>query len=95
MTEFHDKDIASLDLSDTDKNGLQVFRNYQKAFEKKSIELFVTESDILKFDIHILSDFLDLIVKVDIRFLPVIACSLDRKSTRLSHTDISRMPSSA
>lgn len=75
MTDFWNPDIAALDLSEVEKNGLQVFRNYTIAFEKRAAEHFVTESNRSKYDTAQLDGILNLIVTEDVRFLPVIACS--------------------
>jgi hypothetical protein len=75
MTEFWDEDIAALNLGDDEKNGLQVFRNYQKAFDKNASELFIKEIDSVSFDLSPLENILDLIGKDDFRFLPVFFCS--------------------
>lgn len=75
MADFWDPDIAALDLTDVEKNGLQVFRNYTNAFEKKAAERFVSESNSTEYDTSSLKGILNLLVTEDIRFLPVIACS--------------------
>lgn len=75
MTAFWDTDITAMNLTDVEKNGLQVFRNYKKAFEKSAAERFVNESNAAKYDTESLDGILGLIVGEDIRFLPVIACS--------------------
>ena len=38
MNDFWDTDIATLNLPDVEKKGLQVFRNYTKAFEKSAAQ---------------------------------------------------------
>lgn len=75
MADSWDPDIAALNLTDGEKNGLQVFRNYTRAFEKSAAERFVNESNSTEFDTSKLNGILDLIVAEDVRFLPVIACS--------------------
>jgi hypothetical protein len=75
MKENWDSDIAALNLTDGEKNGMQVFRNYKKAFEKMAIANFVTESDAVNFEVGKLDGILELIIREDIRFLSVIACS--------------------
>ena len=75
MTDYLDSDIAALNLTDVEKNGLQVFRNYTRAFEKSAAERFVSESNSTKYDTSKLDGILNLIVAEDVRFLPVIACS--------------------
>jgi len=75
MADSWDSDIAALDLTDVEKNGLQVFRNYTKAFEKKATERLITESNSVAYDTSQLDGILNLVVNEDVRFLPVIACS--------------------
>jgi hypothetical protein len=75
MADSWDSDIAVLNLTDVEKNGLQVFRNYTRAFEKSAAERFVNDSNRVEFDLSKFNGILDLIVTEDVRFLPVIACS--------------------
>jgi hypothetical protein len=75
MADFWDADIAALALSEGEKNGLQVFRNYTKTFEKSAAEHFIIESNSVNYDTAPLDGILKLIVVEDVRFLPVIACS--------------------
>lgn len=75
MADSWDPDIAALSLTDVEKNGLQVFRNYTRAFEKNAAERFVSESNSTEYDTSKLNGILNLIVAEDVRFLPVIACS--------------------
>ncbi|WP_218278883.1 hypothetical protein [Pseudomonas sp. MYb185] len=42
MSEW-DEDIAALDMSDAEKNGLQVYRNCTKAFEMEQVKQFAAE----------------------------------------------------
>mgnify|MGYP000895518890 CR=1 FL=1 len=75
MVDSWDPDIAALNLTDVEKNGLQVFRNYTRTFEKSAAEHFVSESNSAEYDTSKLDGILNLIVTEDVRFLPVIACS--------------------
>lgn len=75
MADSWDPDIAVLNLTDVEKNGLQVFRDYTRAFEKSAAERFVGESNSIEYDTSKLDGILNLIVTEDARFLPVIACS--------------------
>jgi len=75
MSMTWDSDIAALSISDVEKNGLQVFRNYSRAFERKAAQQFISESDNKQYDISKLEKILNLIAVEDIRFLPVIAAS--------------------
>ncbi|UVW29848.1 hypothetical protein [Massilia sp. H6] len=75
MADSWDPDIAALNLTHVEKNGLQVFRNYTLAFEKSAAERFVSKSNRTYYDTSKLNGILSLIVVEDVRFLPVIACS--------------------
>lgn len=70
-----DTDIADLKLSDEEKNGLQVFRNYQRAFDKRSGEIFAAEIDAIDYDISNISKVVELLRKEDFRLVPIIACA--------------------
>ncbi|WP_201169638.1 hypothetical protein [Halorhodospira halophila] len=74
MSEW-DKDIAALDLSDPEKNGLQVYRNYTTAFEKRRAKEFSEEVNAESYNISGLDGVCDAIASDDERFLPVIACA--------------------
>ena len=50
MTDFWDSDIEKLNLTDVEKDGLQVYRNYTTAFEKSAAARFVSESNSIKYD---------------------------------------------
>jgi len=72
----YDDDINELKLSDFEKNGLQIYRNYKTSFHKHEIKLFIEEYDRGIYEN--LKDFeqvLDLIIKEDIKYLPIILCS--------------------
>ncbi len=70
-----DPDIAAMNLTDFEKEGLQVYRNYTLAFERKRQEQFATGVDAIPLDISALRRAMDLLVREDIRFIPVIACA--------------------
>lgn len=70
-----DEDIAELNLSDVEKNGLQVYRNYVRAFTQKKIEDFVVEIDQEAFSLEEFTNVAEHIVLEDTRFLPILACS--------------------
>lgn len=70
-----DDDIAAMSLSDFEKNGLQVYRNYQRAFEKHAESELAKEIDAETFNTANLERVLKLMVTEDARFLPVIACA--------------------
>jgi hypothetical protein len=74
MAEWDD-DIAKLNLTDIEKNGLQIYRNYQRSFEDHAQKQFIAEIDAEPFDTTDLKHVLQLIASEDPVFVPVIACS--------------------
>lgn len=70
-----DKDIAGMSLSDIEKDGLQVHRNYTKKFDEQRELQFKAAVDHKPPDIEDLVEVFDLIREEDIRFVPVIACA--------------------
>ncbi|MFT0139536.1 hypothetical protein ACEK07_35335 [Alcanivoracaceae bacterium MT1] len=74
MSEW-DEDIAALDISDVEKNGLQVYRNYTKAFERDQAQKFSTKVNAGSHDVSRLDKVCDAIASDDERLLPVIACA--------------------
>lgn len=75
MGSAWDDDIAALELSDVEKNGLQMYRNYKRAFDEHAEREFAKEIDSEVFDTGPLEKVLALITGEDVRFLPVIACA--------------------
>lgn len=75
MNKFWDDDISALKLTDTEKNGLQVFRNYKKAFDKRTADEFIDEINKADFDLAPLQSILNLIQQEHIRLIPVYFCS--------------------
>jgi hypothetical protein len=73
--EKWDNDIAALDLSDEEKNGLQIYRNYSRSFNDAREVNFASEVDAEWPDTSRLGEVLMLIHKEDIKFVPVIACA--------------------
>lgn len=70
-----DEDIEQLTLSDIEKNGLQVYRNYRRAFDRDAAKKYAAMIDDAAFDGEALARILKLISSEDPRFLPVIACA--------------------
>jgi hypothetical protein len=70
-----DDDIAAMKLSAGEKDGLQVYRNYTRAFEKKRQEEFAAGADHIPLDVSELRRAMSLLAREDIRFVPVIACA--------------------
>lgn len=70
-----DPDIAALQLSEGEKMGLQVFRNYTRAFEQHAAETFVRTINAEELDLDSLLKLYELVVREDERFLPIIVCA--------------------
>lgn len=75
MTDFWDSDIATMNLSDEEKNGLQVFRNYSASFEAHQARELVSEMNALDSPIEELKKLLSLLVTESPLSLAVIACA--------------------
>lgn len=75
MSEFLDRDIAAMKLSDEEKNGLQVYRNYSKAFDKYRAKEFAESLQTNEHALADLTEVLKLIANEEPRTLPVIACA--------------------
>lgn len=67
-----DPDIAALKLTNVEKDGLQVHRNYSLAFQKHRNKDFAAEVDRAPFDLDQLGQIHELVLKEDPRFLAVI-----------------------
>jgi hypothetical protein len=70
-----DPDIASLELSDVEKNGLQVFRNYQRSFRERAEKQLASEIDSQPVSLTDLTTVVGHISKEDLRAVPVVACA--------------------
>lgn len=70
-----DDDIAELDMSDVEKNGLQVYRNYTKAFERDQAKKFAIAVNSECHDVSRFKKVCDAIASDDERLVPVIACA--------------------
>ena len=75
MTTPWDSDINAMTLSDVEKNGLQVFRNYSSAFEKRRADQFAEQANKRPVDLSELGKLFELLITEEIRTLPVIACA--------------------
>jgi hypothetical protein len=75
MAKFWDKDIAALELSDFEKNGVQLFRNYKRAVDAHLEKKFAATIDAESFDATPLEQIQTLIVNEDVRRLPVLVCA--------------------
>ena len=70
-----DEDIAALNMSDVEKNGLQIYRNYTKAFEREQAKKFAAEVDAESHEVSRLDKVCHAIASDDERLIPVIACA--------------------
>jgi hypothetical protein len=70
-----DDDIAGLDLPDTEKDGLQVHRNYSRTINDLREKQFASEVDAQWPDTSTLGEALMLIHEEAIKFVPVVACA--------------------
>lgn len=75
MTLFFDSDIAAMDLSEVEKNGLQVYRNYSRAFDEHRAKCFSDEARLEPSVVSSLTSILRLVATEEARTLPVIACA--------------------
>ncbi|MCX7060065.1 MAG: hypothetical protein NTZ11_04115 [Gammaproteobacteria bacterium] len=75
MSTPFDSDIAAMNLSDAEKNGLQVYRNYSKAFEEHRLKRFAEQAPPHPDAIDALRDVLQLVATEEVRTLTVIACA--------------------
>jgi hypothetical protein len=75
MTDFWDSDIATMKLSDGEKDGLQVFRNYSTAFEAHQARELVRKMNASNSPIEELKKLLSLLVSESPLSLAVIACA--------------------
>jgi hypothetical protein len=70
-----DNDIATLALSDEEKDGLQAYRKYSASFTSARQKQFSDGVDYLQLDLTNLREVMSLITTEDIRLVPVIACA--------------------
>ena len=75
MDKKWDPDISAMGLTDPEKNGLQMYRNYSRAFEKHRRSLLVEEIDRLPWDVGVLNRLNELILNEDARTITVIVCA--------------------
>ena len=64
-----------MQLSDVERNGLQVFRNYSKAFDKRRIGDVIREIDLLNIDMGPFQHVNELILREDPRIVTVVVCA--------------------
>lgn len=75
MNNTFDSDIAAMMLSDGEKWGLQVYRNYSRAFGEHRVKQFVEQSSPFEAEVTLFEKIAALVVSEEIRALPVIAAA--------------------
>lgn len=70
-----DRDIEAMNLSYGEKSGLQMYRNYTRAFDDYAEKLFAAQVDNESLELGELERVVAILVKEDPRFLPMIACA--------------------
>lgn len=90
MTISFEPDIAALTLSDVEKNGLQVFRNFSKVFDTHRAKVFTESALTDETRVQKLIEVLVLVACEEQRTLPVIACAFaDDQLKEMFHREIS------
>jgi hypothetical protein len=90
--DWFDADIASMELSYSEKAGLQIYRNYTQSFESYAIQRFIEAINLEQLDLSDFQRLSSLIVQEEARFLPVIVCAF--ADDLLKETFIAVLPSS-
>jgi len=75
MNSKLDPDLAAMKLSENEKWGLQVYRNYSRAFEDHRINEFVATSSPFHAEVKLFEQVAALLVSEEARVLPVIAAA--------------------
>jgi hypothetical protein len=73
--DWFDPDIAAMKLEYFEKSGLQIYRNYTRAFEEHAIKRFVETLDLEPLNLTDFQGLVALILSEEVRFLPVIVCA--------------------
>ena len=89
MSDNWDKDIAILEITVAEKNGLQVYRNYQRSFAAHEIKEYFGKIDARETDLDRLGIVLKLIGTEEVRLLPIIICAfVDECLTTMYRRDL-------
>jgi len=75
MNDTLDLDIAAMKLSEEEKWGLQVYRNYSQAFGEHRVKNFVEQASAFEPEVRLFEQVTSLVVSEEPRVLPVIASS--------------------
>lgn len=73
MNNTLDPDIASMKLSEGEKWGLQVYRNYSRAFGEHRVKSFVEQASPFEAEVKLFEQVAALVVSEELRLVPVIA----------------------
>lgn len=68
-------DIAAMKLSDSEKWGLQVYRNYSQAFGEHRVKKFVEQASPFEADVKLFEQVADLVISEEVRIIPVIVAA--------------------
>lgn len=74
-SDWWDDDIAAMELSREEKNGLQVFRNYDRAFSANAVQRFIATVDEESFDTGVLERVVSIVANDDYRLVTIVACA--------------------
>ena len=75
MNKTLDLDIAAMKLSDGEKWGLQVYRNYSRAFGEHRVKKFVEQASPFEAEVKLFEQVAALVVSEEARIIPVIAAA--------------------
>lgn len=75
MNDTVDPDIAAMKLSDGEKWGLQVYRNYSRAFGEHRVKTFVEQASPFEADVTLFKQVVALVASEEHRVVPVIAAA--------------------
>ncbi|QXG41342.1 hypothetical protein [Pseudomonas viridiflava] len=75
MKNSLDTDLATMKLTDEEKWGLQVYRNYSKAFGEHRVKMFVEQASPFEAEVMLFAQVAALLVTEEPRAIPVIAAA--------------------
>lgn len=75
MNDTLDPDIAATELSDGEKWGLQVYRNYSRAFGEHRVKKFVEQASPFEAEVTLFKQVVGLVASQEPRVIPVIAAA--------------------
>lgn len=75
MNRTLDPDVAAMNLSEGEKWGLHVYRNYSRAFIERRVKMFVENASSFAAEVDLFEQVTTLVVSEEPRVVPVIASS--------------------